>query len=134
VQDEPAGGGAAASGADTGTQSTPAPAIAAARAPEDGASTFSEAAAAPQAASVPETSGADSESSAATESTAKALSIEEPAKPELEEAAEPVSIYVSSGSDTSVWWRVLEAAAGVLAAVFLAGLFLRRRAGRRDLV
>ena len=60
------------------------------------------------------------------------MSIEEPAKPELEEAAEPVSIDVSSGSDTSVWWRVLEAAAGALTAAFLAGLALRWRASRRD--
>ncbi len=37
-------------------------------------------------------------------------------------------------SGTSVWWRVLEVAVGALAVIFLAGLVLRWRAGRRDSV
>ena len=62
----------------------------------------------------------------------------ETAKSQATEDSVPVSesgelsLFEQDGGGTSTWWRVLEATAGVLAVVFLAGLALRRRAGRRD--
>lgn len=76
-----------------------------------------------------DTTAAESQTAAETQ-TAKALTAEGPAPvPELTEPA----IFEQGGSRTSIWWRVLEAAAGVLAAAFLAGLALRWRASHRDL-
>ena len=74
------------------------------------------------------TTGAGDTSSAENQ-TAKSLPIEAPTP--ISEPVEP-ELFDQVGSSTSVWWRVLEAAAGVLALVFLAGLALRRRASRRD--
>ena len=76
------------------------------------------------------TIGAEDTSTVETE-TAKALPVEEPTP--VSETAEPAVIEPDGDSDTPIWWRVLEAAAGVLAVGFLAGLLLRWRANRRDL-
>ena len=62
----------------------------------------------------------------------KALT-EETSAPVLESAEPTVFDELGGSGRTSVWWRVLEAAAGVLAVVFLAGWVFRWRANRRDL-
>lgn len=60
--------------------------------------------------------------------SAKTLAVEESASPENAESA-----FDDPDGKTSIWWRVLEVAAGMLAVVFLAGLTLRWRNNRRDL-
>ena len=63
---------------------------------------------------------------------AKRATIEEPAAGSVPilETAGPELLSQGDSGDTSVWWRVLEAAAGALAVVFLAGLALRWRTNR----
>ncbi|MCH7844181.1 MAG: hypothetical protein IID01_15610, partial [Chloroflexi bacterium] len=130
VQGEPAGEGATASGA----EATSAPAVAVAPPAQDGEAALGEPAVAPVAAPAPETAAADVDASSAANQTAKALTIEEPSESPapISEGAGPELFDEVADGDTSIWWRVLEAAAGVLAVLFLAGLVLRRRAGRRD--
>lgn len=131
VQREPAAGGAAAFGA----EATSAPLIADDSATQDQGATLAESAVAPVAAPVPETTGADGDASTATSQTAEALTIEEPSESAapIPEPAEPELFDGGADGDTSFWWRVLEAASGLLAVAFLAGLVLRWRAGRRNL-
>ena len=130
VQGEPAGEGATALGA----EATSATAVAVAPPAQDGEPALSEPTVAPVAAPAPETAAADVDASSAANQTAKALTIEEPAESPapMPEGAGPELFDEGADGDTSIWWRVLEAAAGVLAVLFLAGLVLRRRAGRRD--
>ena len=78
---------------------------------------------------LPEARSADGDASSVENQTAKALTAEEPT-PVLE-PAEPRLVDEDSGG-TSVWWRVSEAAVGLLFAAFLAGLGLRWRASRQD--
>ena len=124
-----------------GGQEAPAPVAAAAPASQDQETTL--AAAPPVAPPAPEISGSDGGESAETSQTAKAESIEEPLeKPLIEETLidETPTELTPAGeflddvvtSPQSVWWRVVEIAAGALVAVSLAGLFFRWRAGRRD--
>ena len=129
VQGEPAGGGATAFGA----EATSAPIVPVAPPAQDGEAALEEPAVAPVAAPAPETAAADVDASSAANQTAKSPTIEEPAEPPapLPEGAVPELFDDGADGDTSIWWRVLEAAAGVLAVLFLAGLVLRRRAGRR---
>ncbi len=130
VQGEPTGGGAIAFGAGA----TSAPVVPVAPSAPDGEAALGEPAVAPVAAPAPETAAADVDASSAANQTAKSPTIEEPAEPPapLPEGAVPELFDEGADGDTSIWWRVLEAAAGVLAVLFLAGLVLRRRAGRRD--
>ena len=130
VQREPAGSGATAFGA----EATSAPVVAVAPPAQDGEAALEEPAVAPVAAPAPETAAADVDASSAANQTAKALTIEEPSESPapISDGAGPELFDEVADGDTSIWWRVLEAAAGVLAVVFLAGLVLRRRAGRRD--
>ena len=74
---------------------------------------------------------ADGEPSAAESQTNKALTGEAPTP--VSEQDEPAVFDEEGASSTSIWWRVLEAAVGVLAVAFLGGLALRRRTNRRDL-
>ena len=105
AQDGPAAGGAAAFAAETAPPATSAPPVA------PGPVT----AAAPAA--------QDGEATMATSPDT------EPTTPDVID--DGPSGGTSNGA-VSIWWRVLEATAGVLAVVFLTVLFLRRRAGRRD--
>ena len=130
VQREPAGSGATAFGA----EATSAPVVAVAPPAQDGEAALEEPAVAPVAAPAPETAAADVDASSAANQTAKALTIEEPSESPapISEGAGPELFDEVADGDTSIWWRVLEAAAGVLAVLSMAGLVLRRRAGRRD--
>ncbi len=73
------------------------------------------------------TTGAQGTSAVETEAE-KALMVESPVP--VAEPAEP-DLVQEDGGKTSIWWRVLEAAAGVLAVAFLAGLAFRWRANRK---
>ncbi len=92
------------------------------------------AAATPEATPPLEARGPDEDTSAAqipmTEETltTKALTNEATA---TASAPAGLELLAEDGGKTSVWWRVLEAAAGVLAVAFLAGLAFRWRANRR---
>ncbi len=138
IQVAPAGEGATALGAEKAPLATSAPEAAAAAAPQDAGATLTEStrAEAASTAVVPEETpaqragGADRGISPVENQTAKTLTIEAPAP--LPEPAGPARFDEDGGNGTSVWWRVLEAAAGTLTVVFLAGLALRRRASRRD--
>jgi len=122
-----------------GGQEAPDPVVATAPPSEDQETTLALAAVPPVAPPVPEISDSDGGEAA------KAESIEEPLeKPLVEEPSidEPPRDLTPPGNllddvvigPKSVWWRVVEIAAGALAAVSLAGLFFRWRAGRRDSV
>ena len=50
----------------------------------------------------------------------------------IAEPAELTLFHGGGGGGTSIWWRVLEAAVGVLAVAFLTALVLQWRANRRD--
>ena len=122
-----------------GGQEVPAPAAAAAPASQDQGTSLTQAAAAPVAPPSPEVAGSDGGESTEPPQTSKAESVEKPSleEPVIEEPSEelaPVGNLVDDVviSGTSIWWRVLEVAAGALAVLFLAGLVLRWRAGRRD--
>ncbi len=78
---------------------------------------------------LPEAGGADGDASSVENQTAIALTAEAPTQ--VLEPTEP-QLVDEDGGGTSVWWRVSEAAAGLLLAAFLAGLGLRWRASRRD--
>ena len=71
------------------------------------------------------------DTSAVEDQAAKSTAIEAPAP--IPEPAEPELFDAGADGKISIWWRVLEAGAGALALVFLAGLILRWRAGRRYL-
>ena len=142
---ETAAGGAAAFGAEAGTQEASAPVAAAAAAPPPGEGTsLTQDAVPPAAPPQPETAGSDGGYSTITSLSAKAEPIEEPLieEPLIEEplADETARELTPTGnflddiviSPESVWWRVAEVATGALVVVSLAGLFFRWRAGRRD--
>ena len=138
AQEEPEAGGAAAFEAEISRLATSAPVIAAAPATLDSGATITESAiaepglttVAPGESQAQGVEGADRGISPVENQTAKTLTIEAPAP--VPEPAEPAQFDEDGGNGTSVWWRVLEAAAGTLTVVFLAGLALRRRASRRD--
>lgn len=140
VQEEPAGEGTAAFTAAAAPIATPAPVVAPDTATQDSGVTFTESAGVEpgptgvvpddgQALGTRSTAGAGDTSSAENQ-TAKSLPIEAPIP--ISERAEPELFDEGADRDTSIWWRVLEAAAGALAVVSLAGLALRWSAGRRD--
>ena len=79
----------------------------------------------------PRSTAGDGDTSAVENQATKSLTVEEPTP--VSETAEPTVFDEGGEGATSIWWRVLEAVAGVLAVAFLAGLALRRRANRRDL-
>ena len=120
AEEAPAGGGAAGFSAEPAT------------------STLAEAA--PVAPPGPVTTGADGDTSSTTDSAAKTFAVEEPTEEPIEEPppipelaeGDLVDDVVISG--TSVWWRVLEVAAGALAFLFLVALALRWKASRRNSV
>ncbi len=68
--------------------------------------------------------------SARENEAAKSQPVEAPVP--ISEPAEVAMIDEVGDGNTSIWWRVLEAAAGLLALAFLAGALLRWRANRRD--
>ena len=82
----------------------------------------------PEATPLPEAAGTDGDDSSVANQTAKASQLEIPVP--VSEPAGPGLIDQADG-ETSVWWRVLEVAAGLLAVGFLAGLATRWRANRR---
>ena len=140
VQEEPSGEGTAAFAAAAAPMATPAPVVAPDSATQDSGVTLAESAGVEpgptdvvpddgQALGTRSTAGAGDISSAENQ-TAKSAPIEAPIP--ISERAEPELFEESADRDTSIWWRALEAAAGALAVVFLAGLALRRRAGRGD--
>ena len=138
AQGEPAGGEATASGAErapvapAAPESAAPPVEAAAAASQDGERAIS--------ADAPEDSvAAGGDSAAGATATidnqiAEQATIAEPAEAPvpIPETAGPELFDQGDSGDTSAWWRVLEAAAGALAVVFLAGLALRWRTNRHD--
>ena len=78
----------------------------------------------------PEARSADGGSSSTETQTSKALTTEAPAP--VSEQGEPELFNQDSTRATSIWWRVLEAAAGALTVAFAIGLALRWRTNRRD--
>ncbi|MEE8466766.1 MAG: zf-HC2 domain-containing protein [Dehalococcoidia bacterium] len=112
---------------------TPPPISATAPPAQDSRTTTMESVVDPEAAQTrePITTSGDGDLSTVETEAAKALTVEEPTP--VPERAEPMVIQQGTDGDTSIWWRVLEAAAGVVAVAFLAAWLLRRRVNRRDL-
>lgn len=139
-QGDTAAGGAAAFGAEAGaigSGDATAPVAAAAGAPPPGEGpALTQAAAPPVVAPQPETAGADGDEVTTTNQSAKSLTVEEPVIEEQTEELAPIGDLIDDVviSGASAWWRALEVAVGALAILFLAGLFFRWRAGRRDSV
>jgi hypothetical protein len=104
-------------------EATSAPLVAAAPAPKGGEDALAESADTESAASAA-TPGDGSAKGSPGPGGVRTPPVFEPATPELFD-----DVLISG---TSVWWRVLEVAAGILAALSLAALAVRWRTGRQD--
>ncbi|MCH7737203.1 MAG: zf-HC2 domain-containing protein [Chloroflexi bacterium] len=144
AQEEPAVGGTSSFGAEAAAvpPATSAPRVGPAPATQDEQTTVAESAAAPVAVPAPE-DGVETQTESKIDDTETSAAATGDSGPEVRESIGPVSgpgpaatdLYTDiKGGGTSTWWRLLEAAAGILAVASLTVLVVRWRAGRRDSV